>query len=267
MPTLTRDDGTKLTYVTYGDALTQATPIVFLNGMTQTTLSWKTLARSMQAEFPIITYDARGQGESEVGEKSLELELHADDLAALLDALEVERAHLVGFSHGARVALAFANHHPERLDHLVLCSATARPTALARTIIRGWREILAAGGLEAMSWASLTSILGKDYLEQNEKLIPGIIRASVQRNQREGVTRLLDAMLDYPDLADLARGVRAATLVIYGEQDQLVDAEGAKELATLAGGESLLVDGVGHTVPIEAPDVFRESLRDFLPIS
>ena len=149
----------------------------------------------------------------------------------------------------------------------MLCSATARPTALARTIIRGWREILAAGGLEAMSWASLTSILSKDYLEQNEKLIPGIIRASVQRNQLEGVTRLLDAMLDYPDLADLARGVRAPTLVIYGEQDLLVDAEGARELATLSSGESLRVDGVGHTVPIEAPEVFRESLRDFLPAS
>lgn len=268
MPTLTREDGTTLHYVTYGDdgdRLIDSTPILFLNGMSQTTLSWKTTARAMQSEHAIITYDARGQGESEVGAQDLSLELHADDVAALLDHLDVERAHLVGFSHGARVALATANHHAERIDHLVLCSATAAPTALARTIIRGWREILAAGGLEAMSWASLTAILGNTYLEQNEALIPGIIRASVQRNQPEGVRRLLDAMIEYPDLAQLARGVSAPTRVLYGEHDLLVDADGAETLARLCGGTARCIQGVGHTVPIEAPEPFRESLRDFLP--
>ena len=53
-------------------------------------------------------YDARAQGRSDLGERELSLERHAEDFAALLKHLEVEKVHLVGLSHGAKVALAYA---------------------------------------------------------------------------------------------------------------------------------------------------------------
>lgn len=266
MPLFSRPDDAALYYELHGfdDHPEHTTPIVLLNGMTQTTMSWKTLARRIKSTHPLITYDARGQGESKLGDADLTLAMHAADLKALLDELGIERAHLIGFSHGARVALAFAKDSPETLDHLVLCSATATSTAIARTIIRGWREILRHGGLEAMSWAALPSIIGERYLAQHEHLIKGIITASVSRNQPEGVAKLLDGMMSYPDLSELASHVNAPTLVVSGAHDVLVTHDGAKELARLCGGRHIAIEDVGHTIPIELVDTFKDLVLDFL---
>lgn len=264
MPAFITPDGCRLHYRTHGFEQAGDT-LVFLNGMTQSTAHWNSQAKAFaEAGFRVLTYDARGQGDSDLGEAELTLELHARDLAGLLDELGVARAHMVGFSHGARVALAMAHWQPGHVDKLVLCSATARPTALARAIVRAWQGALEAGGLEAMSWASLPTILGNDFLEANEKIIAGIVRASVQRNRPEGVRALLEAMMAYPDLAELAGKVRAPTLVLSADQDLLVTPDGARELARLAGGRHELIHGVAHTIPIEAPEVFRDLVTDFL---
>lgn len=254
----------QLNHVTYDFDESSRPVVVFLNGMTQSTAHWRSQGRAFGERFRVVTHDARGQGDTPPGDEDLTLELHADDLAGLLDELEVEAAHLVGFSHGARIALQFANSYPDRLRKLALVSATARPTARARTIVRSWREVLERGGMEAMAWAALPAILGEHYLEQSERIIAGIIKASVERNSEEGVRRLLDAMIDYPDLADLARGVEAATLVLSADDDLLVTKEGARRLAELVGGDHVEIAGCGHTIPIEKPEEFRSVVQQFL---
>jgi 3-oxoadipate enol-lactonase len=264
MPEFKAEDGCTLHYKTRGFER-DGDVVVFLNGMTQSTMHWNSQAKAFAEEgFRVLTYDARGQGDSELGARDLTLELHASDLAGLLGELGVEKAHLVGFSHGSRIALAMANWQPERVEKLVLCSATARPTALARTIVRSWHGVLKSGGLEAMSWSSLPTILGNDFLEANEKILKGIVRAAVQRNSPEGVLALLEAMMDYPDLAELAANVSAPALVVSADQDLLVTRDGARELADLAGGAHREIAGVGHTIPIEAPEAFRETVVWFL---
>lgn len=262
MPTFEKAN-ISLYYEHYEANISDAPWVVFLNGMTQTTLNWKSLCRALAPQVNVLTYDARGQGKSDIGDEDLTLSLHAEDLHDLLTHLGIEHANMAGFSHGARIALAFANAYPEQLDRLIICSATAMPTAMARTIIRGWRVVLEKGGLEAMSWMSLSAILGADFLEDNESLIEGIIKASVRRNSQEGVSRLLQGMLDYPDLADLATGVECPTLVLSADEDMLVDRQGAQKLAQLCGGEHIEVQGVGHTIPIEAPDVFLQHVQHF----
>ncbi|MBA2664408.1 MAG: alpha/beta fold hydrolase [Bradymonadaceae bacterium] len=263
MPHLTSPDGCKLYYETHGFDH-DGEVIVLLNGMTQSTQHWSTHTRALRDQYRVLTYDARGQGQSEIGTSPLGLDQHAADLIALLDHLQVHRAHLVGFSHGARIAMGFANYASHRLLRLVLCSATARPSALARTIVRSWYEVLNRAGLEAMAWSSLPTILGEQYLSQNERLLSSIVKASVARNSREGVTALLEAMMRYPDLESLAQNVRAPTLVISATADPLVEPAGAANLAELCHGDHLLLDHVGHTIPIEAPDAFRDAVIGFI---
>lgn len=238
--------------------------VVFLNGMSQSTLHWKSQARAFQSKFRVLTYDAQGQGDSPLSDAELSLAIHSSDLADLLNHLDTAVVHLVGFSHGARVALQFAADYPERVKSLVLCSATATPNALSRTIIRSWREILERGGVQAMSWAALPTILGDRFLGQNEHLLGGIIKASEQRNSRDGLMALLEGMQSYPDLSELARQVSASTLVISADGDLLVTRDGAQELARLTRGRHVEVNGVGHTIPIEAPEEFRELVLGFL---
>ena len=237
--------------------------VVLLNGMTQSTAHWNKHVDALEA-FGVVTYDARGQGQSDLGDSEITLDRHADDLAMVLDELSVETAHLVGFSHGARVALGFARHHGGRLDRLVLCSATSSPNALARTIVRGWRGVLEHGDLSGLAWASLPMILGNDFLESHENILEGIVRATVQRNSEEGVRALLEAMEHYPTVTELAADVDTPTLVMSATEDPLVTREGARELADLTGGDHVEIDGVGHTVPIEAPEEFRAHVKRFI---
>lgn len=266
MTHITTPDGCNIFFETHGfdDASPHKPVVVFLNGMTQSTLHWSSHARALRDQYRVLTYDARGQGQSDVGSLELTIEQHAADLTTVLDHVQIERANLVGFSHGARVALGFANHAPNRLDRLILCSATAEPTALARTIIRSWYEVLRLGGLEAMAWSSLPTILGSHYLAQNERLLSSIIKASITRNSKDGVIALLEAMMKYPDLAQLAENVRHPTLVISASEDLLVTAAGAQQLAKICHGEHIEFQGLGHTIPIEDPTKFRTTILDFL---
>ncbi|MGM0558031.1 MAG: alpha/beta fold hydrolase, partial [Myxococcota bacterium] len=206
MPTYEAPDGCELEYEF--DEVDRDLTVVFLNGMTQSTSHWNRQAKAFAEHFSVLRYDARGQGGSDVGDVELTLEQHADDLAGIFDEVGIDSAHLVGFSHGARIALGFAQKYPLRIDKMVLCSVTAEPTALARTIVRAWKGVLDSGaGLEGLAWASLPNILGNEFLENNEGIIEGIVRATVDRNSEDGVRALLNAMLDYPDIAGLAEHV------------------------------------------------------------
>ncbi len=263
MSILTTDDATDI-YYEYTAPEGERPTVVFLNGMTQSTRHWETQRKKFSSEFGVLLWDARGQGRSEIGDTEPTLRHHTDDLAAILDEIGVERAHLVGFSHGARIALGFAVHHPDRLRQLALCSATAEESARARIIVRSWRETLERGGLEAMTWTALPTILGNRYLEEHESIVEGIVRASVRRNSEQGIRQLLEAMDDYPALAQLADEVVAPTLVMSGSDDPLVEPEGARKLADLTGGDHVEIEGVGHTIPIEVPARFHERIAEFL---
>ena len=263
MATYRASDGCELHYEF--DRVDRDLTVVFLNGMTQSTSHWNRQAKAFAEHYSVLRYDARGQGDSQLGDAELTLEQHASDLAGIFDECDIDSAHLVGFSHGARIALEFARDYPSRIDKLVLCSATAEPTALARTIVRAWKGVLDSGaGLEGLAWASLPTILGNDFLEKNEGILDGVVKATVQRNSEDGVRALLEAMIDYPDLDGLAEDISCPTRVISADEDLLVTAEGAERLAELVDGDWIELEGVGHTIPIEAPEAFRETVLAFL---
>lgn len=135
MPYFAAQDGCRLYYETEG--LDSEKPVVvFLNGTMQSTVYWKPHATALKDQFQILTYDARGQGQSDLGKERPSLGGHAADLGSLLDHLEIEKAHLVGLSHGAKVALSYAAHAPERIVSLVLCSVTPTLTLRARLFVK-----------------------------------------------------------------------------------------------------------------------------------
>ncbi len=261
MPTLTIEPGLSL----YHEVRGQGPALVLLNGMSQSTANWMSQVRPLCERFKVITWDARGQGRSDIGPAPLTLERHAADLTRLLDALEVERAHLCGFSYGARVALAFAARSPDRVDRLVLTSLGSGQSSLRRLIVRSWREVLDRGGLEAMAWASLPHILGEIFLAQYERQIPAMIQATLSRNTEAGIRALLDGLDRAAPAEEDAARVTAPALVISADQDPLVSLASATGLAAaFADGRHALIEGYGHTLPVEAPARWRALVEGFL---
>ncbi|MDY6987754.1 MAG: alpha/beta hydrolase [Thermodesulfobacteriota bacterium] len=257
------EDGCRIYYETQG--IEPGRPVVvFLNGTMQSAVNWKPHGTAFKDRFRVLMYDARSQGRSDLGEQPLSLERHAADLGALLDDLEIEKAHLVGLSHGAKVALSYAAHSPERVDRLVLCSVTATLTHRARLFVRSWVAILKEAGLEAMIWASLPVVFGEDFLKDKPRILDGFVKATLRRNSKEGLTAFLEAMISYPPLSQIAGSLSVPSLVISASEDPLVTEKGAKELAALCGGSYKHVIGVGHSIPSESPELFNEIVLGFL---
>lgn len=239
--------------------------IVLLNGMSQSTANWMTQARALRESFRVICYDGRGQGRSSLGPVPYTLDAHVDDLIALLDHLGIERVTLAGFSHGARVAVAAAALHPDRVSRLIVTALGTNEDPLRRAIVRSWYEILQRGGTEAMAWAALPDILGRSFLAAHEEQLDMMVRATTQRNTDEGLAALIDALRGYPSPVEEARRVRAPVLLVTGLEDQLVAPAAARELADCFRlCRHVEVPDCGHTVPIEHPDYWRSLVVDFM---
>ena len=263
MPYFSTQDGCSLYFETHGFDSTMPV-VVFLSGTMQTTVNWKVQAAIFEDRFRVLMYDARAQGQSDLGERPLSLEKHAEDLAELLGHVGVEKAHLVGLSQGAKIALAHADHSPEQVGRIVLCSVSAIFTSRAKLFVRSWLEILKGSGLEAMAWVALPVLFGESFLGHQERILDSMVKAIVNRNTKEALVAQLEAMTTYPPLSEIARNVRNPCLVISASDDPLVTEEGAKELAVLCGGQHEHLARVGHSVPIEAPDLFNRTVMEFL---
>jgi 3-oxoadipate enol-lactonase len=191
------------------------------------------------------------------------IEGHLRDLVQLLDVLGIARTDLVGLSHGAYLASAFAARHPVRIGRLVLCGAGASPGQGDTRILENWLRVLETEGLEAMARWMLPDIFGPKFLRDNAALHKGMARAIARRNDPSSLAVHLKALLSYPPLAEIA-AAGPACLVISGEKDALVPPEAARRLAHLYRGQHICLPELGHSVPVEAGEVFLTLVEDFL---
>lgn len=263
MPYFKTKDGCSIFYETQG--FESSKPVVaFLNGTLQNTVYWKPYSIAFKDRFRVLMYDARAQGKSDLGEGKLSLEGHAEDFSELLKHLGVEKAHLIGLSHGANVALAYAAHSPEGVDRLVLCSAGTRQTCRTKLILQSWLNVLKSSDLETLAWVSLPVAFGEFFLKQQQKNLVNMVKAIVKRNKKQAIIAHLEAISAYPPLSQIAQHVHHPVLVVSGSDDLLVTESDAKQLAMICDGRHDHLTGIGHSIPAEAPEVFNKTVLEFL---
>ncbi len=263
MPYFKTMDGCSLYYEIIGEGPKKPT-ITFVNGTLQTTIYWKLAAKELAHRFRLVIYDGRGQGGSDLGGLPLSVDLHASDLKALLNELDIHQTALIGISHGARVALALADINPDMITRLILCSLSTRASFRAKMIVRAWHEIIERHSLDAMVWAALPHIFGRTFLKTNEKQLERIVKTMVRRNKTESLRAHLAALQNYAPLGNVLKPLPFLTLVLTGEDDPLVSVEGAREIARICGGRHIELKGVGHSVSAESPQQFIRLVNDFL---
>ena len=119
-------------------------------------------------------------------------------------------------------------------------------------------------GLEAMVRAFVPVVFGRAYLASNARMLDGMVRGLVERNRDESLKLHLEAMEGYSPLSRFAKAVHCPCIVVSASDDPLVDKGAAGALASLCGGRHEHMEGIGHSVPAEAPDRFSRLLADFL---
>jgi len=186
MPFFKSADNCQLYYECH-DFKNERPVVVFLNGTTQTTKTWGLQVRHLKNNFRILLYDARGQGQSELGQTDLALDGHVNDLILLLDYLCVNRTHLVGLSHGARVACRFGAIAAERTDRMVLCGLGRNLSPRTAALLNSWNHILDSSSLETLAWSMLPIVFGEPFIEQHKSILNEMVSVIVKRNRTDAV--------------------------------------------------------------------------------
>jgi pimeloyl-ACP methyl ester carboxylesterase len=211
--------------------------------------------------------DLRGFGGSEAGEGDgpLAMDLLADDLAAFLDAVGIDRAVLCGLSMGGYVALAFWRWHSDRVRALVLSDTRAGPdTEQGRAWRRELAERVRREGAVAVADAMLPKLLAERTRRERPEIVDRV-RSMIESTPPGTLVRALQGLADRPDSTDLLPTIDVPTLVLVGEEDATTPVSEAEFLQrTIPDARLVVLPGAGHLPNLEAPEAFNRALVHFL---
>ena len=249
-------------------------PLVFVHGGFVDSRMWDAQVADFAQGYRVLRYDLRGHGLTGPSDKRrYTLELFAEDLKGLLDALELERVALCGLSFGGMVAQAFAARYPERLSTLILAD-----TAVSTTLT--WSDKLQTY-LLAPRWVMLPTIRlvgvkrwvrfsfwlasrtrNADWFGADKEVSDYVKGAMLTMTTAE-YAKLYGAIYSFRQ-QDLA-GVTVPTLLLNGEKEsESVFTHTAQLERLLPHAEVAVVPGAGHTSNMENAGAFNALLRDFL---
>jgi pimeloyl-ACP methyl ester carboxylesterase len=258
--------GRKVYYESHGEA--RGTPLVLVMGMGGSCHGWRPLqVPDFSASRHTVVYNHRGVGESEDPGGAFSTADLADDLAGLLDALEIQRADVLGIFMGGMACQELALRHPDRVGRLLLVGTYARPDAKRRLLMETWRALARCDApLDVMIRERLLWTLQDETLEQGD-----LIQSMIEFFERDGApltsevfARQCDACIGH-DTADRLRDIRHPTLVLCGRQDVLTPPFFHRELADEIPDAHLVTFHYGgHLVMAEAAQPFNKAVLDFL---
>jgi 3-oxoadipate enol-lactonase len=245
-------------------------PVVLIMGIGYDSSLWMLhQVPALARNFEVIVFDNRDVGRSGAARSAYDIADMADDVAALLDALGIERAHVIGLSMGAMIAEELALRHRERVDCLVLSGPDLAPARQAFHPIAVWSWIKANDSSGASFAAQqFVSLFSTAFLRTPAAVQQTIdfLSANPHPVAPAAYARQADAYLKY-DPSNRLAGITAPTLVVVGEQDVLTPPWIAREVADAIPGARLEIvkgDGASHVLPLERPDEFNELVSGFL---
>jgi 3-oxoadipate enol-lactonase len=261
-----RTNGQELFYEIHGNG----PPLVLIMGIGYDSSLW-TLQQVpvLATRFRVVILDNRDAGRSSRADRPYSIADMSDDVAGLMDALDIHRTHLLGLSMGSMIGMEFALRHPDRLDRLVLAGPGAAPARSAVDPILIWNWVKAHDssgdvfGGQQFTWLFSTAFLRNQSAVQETI---ALLASNPNPVEPEAYDRQAHAYLQFDALDRLSR-IKAPTLVIVGEQDLLTPPWVAREVANGIRGARLEVisgDGSSHLVPLERPDDFNQLVMNFL---
>jgi aminoacrylate hydrolase len=240
-------------------------PLLLVAGLGGSGRFWHAQLPAFSRHFRVVLHDHRGVGRSGPGPNISNASEMADDLLRLMDALQIERAHLVGHSTGGAIGQHIALRAPERLASLVLSASWAGPTPLFVQTFQTRRDVLINSGplnylmigtlLATPAWYLSTRFSGtQSYFKARLEEFPGL----------EIELGRLNAVMSH-DLRHRVAGITVPTFVIAARDDQLTPPGLSEELARLIPGArlSILAEG-GHFCPQTVTAAYDDAVLGFL---
>jgi 3-oxoadipate enol-lactonase len=239
-------------------------PLLLIHGLGYARWGWGPVVEPLARRFRVLTFDNRGIGESEVPPGPYSAAELAADTVSVLDAAEIDRAHVVGTSLGGMIAQELALANPERVDRLVLaCTTPGGPSATPmpeRTV-----SLIAAAATLAPEIALHRFVENALATDASDELVERIYRLRLEHPPDPAGWQAQAAVGATFDVLDRLGEIRAPTLILHGTDDGVVDVRNASLLAErIPDARVELFEGAGHLFFWEQPERFVRAVEEFL---
>jgi pimeloyl-ACP methyl ester carboxylesterase len=248
------------------DDLGSGSPVILLHAFPLSRAMWAPQIEALQDSYRVIAPDLRGFGGSQGFTETPSLDRMADDVAELLDELQVrERVVLGGLSMGGYTAFAFARRHADRLRGLILADTKAEPDDDAA---KAYRARMIAFAAEHSALDVLEQLLDKLVCPETMTRRPEVVatvRHIAASQSSAAIIGSMQAMRGRPDSRLSLAAIAVPTLVVVGENDTFTPPALSETLASgIRGAKLVRIPGAGHFSNLENPVEFNAAVRSFL---
>ena len=237
-----------------------ARPVVFINSLGTDFRIWDQVLSILGGEMPLLVYDKRGHGLSDIGDIR-SIDDHVDDLCALIDHFGLGKVVLCGLSVGGMIAQGFCVRRPEMVEGLILCD-----TAHKIGTTDSWNTRIAtveSKGIQAIADGVLKVWFTPAFHSARLAELDGYWNM-MTRQALAGYIGTCAAVRD-ADFTDAARRIAVPTLCIAGDQDGSTPPDLVRSLAALIPGARFeIIRDAGHIPCVEQPEALVALIRNFI---
>ena len=239
--------------------------VVLLHGYLESLRVWDDFVGLLTDKVRVVAIDIPGHGRSSNIAPVHTMELMADVVAGVLDALQIDKVTLVGHSMGGYISLAFCAAYAERLEGLVLLSSSPNPdTELKRENRRREIALVKAGKKDMLARVAPEAGFAEMNRDSLRRYINNLVE-QVHITDDEGIVALLGGMIERKDQNEMLRNSRVRQLFIMGTHDGYIPVEAAQEfIAKNPQAKVAWLDKSGHMGFIEEPEACASALLEFV---
>ena len=250
--------------ITYDD--TGSGPaVVLIHGYPFNRSMWAEQVSALADSYRVVTLDLRGHGESESSTGASTMKLMAQDVAALMDELQIDRAVIGGLSMGGYVTLAFYQLFAERVEKLLLADTRAQADTEEAKATRGDQvQQIQADGMTGIVTAMLPKLLSPETVSKQPEIVKRV-RDMMMHTSPEGAIGALRGMAEREDQTERLSQINVPALIVVGKEDPITPvADSQKMHERIAGSELVIIENASHVSNIEQSEQFNRALREFL---
>ena len=224
---------------------------------------WDPQTPALAGSHLVVRYDLRGHGQSPAPPGPYAISDLGEDLLALMDRLEIERASLCGVSIGAMTSIWAAANAPERVHRLVLCCTSARFGPEAAEVYQARAQTVREHTVDAVADGALERWFTPGFREAQPELMAQI-RKGLTDTSSEGYAGCCEALAAL-DLYPALGSILAPTLVIAGAEDPATPPDHGRAIADgIAGARFELIEGAAHLANIEKAELVTPLIAGFI---
>lgn len=242
-------------------------PLVLIPGFGTGLWIWFRQLPRFSKQFRTLAFDPRGISRSDAPDVPVTIRTIADDVAALLKALEIESAHILGASFGGFVAQEFALGYPQMTRSLTLCCTSFGGPHHVPPSVETLQALASTKGLntEDRVRENLLLAFSPEFVEQNREEVEKVIKLRAQNFVPEyAYLHQLQAALDF-NTEERVSEIHAPTLILTGDADTIVPMENSRNLAaSIPNARLVIIKGGSHTFFIEQPLEFNRAVIEFV---